>query len=368
MIRESSLAAHTLYADLFDRCIDESTRSILETNGSVIIRQFKNKEGLSREFYYYNSYKKGPDAKKSSKYIGEVGDPNVEKIIKDFERLKIQDKERKEIVRSLVAFGFGRPNPISGLLLEQMEKEGVFRLGAVLVGTCAFQTYGPLLGFHSATNHAITSDLDIASFRSISIHVQDETIPLIDILKSVDQSFRAVPHENDRALSSFYVNDRGFKVDVLSAHRGSDDYMGRPVKMPSLGGTEAEPLRYLDFAIYKPVQAIALYGKGISVKVPDPARYAVHKMIISTQRRGDGSADAKKRKDILQSKSILTILHKRGESESIMNSFKEAWERGPKWKSSLVKSSFFFKDEEKKLIPSFILKEASRNGNDDFGL
>lgn len=40
----------------------------------------------------------------------------------------------------------------------------------------------------------------------------------------------------------------------------------------------------LDFCLYKPIPTIALWEAGIPVVIPQPARFAVHKLIL-TQRR-----------------------------------------------------------------------------------
>lgn len=54
--------------------------------------------------------------------------------------------------------------------------------------------------------------------------------------------------------------------------------------MPALGGASADPLRFLDFLIYEPVRAVLLHKSGISVIVPAPERYAVHKLIVASRR------------------------------------------------------------------------------------
>ncbi len=56
-----------------------------------------------------------------------------------------------------------------------------------------------------------------------------------------------------------------------------------PADLPALG-TGAQPLRFLDYLIYHEQPAAILYGSGALVNVPDPARYAWHKLIISQRR------------------------------------------------------------------------------------
>ena len=63
-----------------------------------------------------------------------------------------------------------------------------------------------------------------------------------------------------------------------------------PKSYPRLN-TDAQPLRFLDFLIRDPEPTVILHGPGIYVHVPAPARYAVHKLIVS-HRRPDGVCKA----------------------------------------------------------------------------
>jgi len=49
-----------------------------------------------------------------------------------------------------------------------------------------------------------TGDVDIAQFKDISVFVEDNTPPVLNILKEVDSSFRAIPHVVDgRRVTSY---------------------------------------------------------------------------------------------------------------------------------------------------------------------
>jgi hypothetical protein len=71
---------------------------------------------------------------------------------------------------------------------------GVFRLRSVLVGTVAYQSYPAILGTKLSNALLQTSDVDIAQFTSISVAVGDQTLPMLEVLRSVDKTFREVPH------------------------------------------------------------------------------------------------------------------------------------------------------------------------------
>ena len=115
--------------------------------------------------------------------------------------------------------------------------------------------------------------------------------------------------------------------------------MGSPLAMPALGGAAAQPLRFLDYLIYRPVRSVVLHGPGVAVQVPSPERYAVHKLMISNKRRDDGTGQAKARKDLLQAGEILEALVMVGRHHVVAPAFEEAWIRGPKWRQLIERGS-----------------------------
>jgi hypothetical protein len=75
-----------------------------------------------------------------------------------------------------------------------------------------------------------------------------------------------------------------------------------------------------------------LHGPGIYVQVPTPERYAVHKLILALDRPvGIGKRD----KDLGQAARLLEVLAERRPDE-LRHVWEEAYERGPKWRKSLL--------------------------------
>jgi hypothetical protein len=112
----------------------------------------------------------------------------------------------------------------------------------------------------------------------VSVAIGDSTPPVLDVLKEVDKTFRAVPHVVDGRRVTSYAAKGGLRVDFLTPNEGKET--GRPQALPALR-TDAQPLRFLDYLIHDPEPAVILHGAGIHVYVPAPARYAVHKLIVS---------------------------------------------------------------------------------------
>ncbi len=146
-----------------------------------------------------------------------------------------------------------------------------------------------------------TDDIDIAQFEDISVAVNDQTRSVLDTLKEVDDTFRAMPTFHGAHVTSYKAKG-GLGVEFLTPNKGPDT--DKPRRLPALQ-TDAQPLRFLDILIHEPEQAVVLHGAGVLVLVPSPQRYAVHKLIIYRRRRQDS---VKRDKDVQQAEALLCTL------------------------------------------------------------
>jgi hypothetical protein len=124
----------------------------------------------------------------------------------------------------------------------------------------------------------------------------------------------------------------GLRVEFLTPNEGSDEEMGHPIPLPALGGAAGEPLRFLDYLIHEPVRTIILHKGGIPVFVPQPQRYAIHKMIVATRRR---AGESREKKDLRQANEIALALLETKRQYDLIEAFEEAERRGPHWKKAL---------------------------------
>ena len=177
-----------------------------------------------------------------------------------------------------------------------------------------------------------TGDVDIAQFTNVSVAVDDRTAPMLDVLESVDETFRAVPHMHDGRRSVTYRAADGVRVDFLTPNEGRET--DKPRRLPALG-TDAEPLRFLDLLIHAPEPAVLLHDVGIYVLVPAPERYAVHKLIVARRRAGPGNA--KRPKDLHQAEALLDRLVEARPAE-LRDVWREAEGRGAKWSGLMLTS------------------------------
>ncbi|WP_407170732.1 GSU2403 family nucleotidyltransferase fold protein [Bradyrhizobium sp. ORS 111] len=316
-----SLVAQTTYAELLERTATAAFRDAFADNGS-----FTAKSINGRKYWYFQT---GAGAERSQRYVGPETPDLLERITRHKE-VREDERERRALVSTLVrSFGFPRPIPEIGDVIAALAKAGVFRLRGVLVGTIAYQTYAAMLGVRLSAGSLQTGDVDIAQFKNVSVAVEDSTPPVLDVLKEVDKSFRAVPHVADGRRVTSYAAKGGLRVDFLTPHQGRET--GRPQKLPALN-TDAQPLRFLDFLIREPEPAVVLHGTGIYVHVPAPARYAVHKLIVS-RRRPEGFA--KRDKDLRQAEALLAAVAEKRPHE-MKSAWEEAFARGPKWRQLML--------------------------------
>ncbi len=208
--------------------------------------------------------------------------------------------------------------------------QGIVRSGSVPAARCAHR-HARLSMLCWASGHPPagrqserTADLDLAQDYGIAVALNDRLDrPLLAVLRSVEPQFAPVPTLDPVQASASYARPGGYRVDVLTTNRGRE--YDQTVELPPLR-TAARSLRFLDFLLKESLDATVLVDAGVLVKVPAPARYAIHKLIVA-QRRSD---QAKVRKDFLRAESLLDHLAVR-DPFRLRDTWQEASARGKKW-------------------------------------
>lgn len=321
------LAYRTMFAELVQRSLDASFETDFSIAGNFVRVPVKG-----RNYWYFEQ----TQPKKTRKYVGPADDPDIAKRVEAFQEIKGDLRARRRLVSSLTRdAGLAAPDRFTGDIVEAMGNAGIFRLRGLLVGTVAFQTYAGLLGVRLPGASLQTGDADFAQHYSVSSSLEDTLPPVLDILKAIDPSFRAIPHRLDPARVTQFENAARYKVEFLTPNRGSDDYADRASLMPALGGASAQPLRFLDFLIQEPVRTVMLHRSGVPVVVPSPQRYAVHKLIVASRRQSDAGSAAKREKDIQQASLLIEALGETRRGDDLAEAFTEAWNRGPNWRAAI---------------------------------
>ena len=345
--RRLPIGVQTLFSDLEQRARDADFTETFDRGGRFL-KRLKQKR-----YYWYFQRRDG--AKVVEKYVGPFTNPEITKRVAEFTALKNDFKERRSMLRALVAGGLPVSEPMSGSVIDAMCRAGFFRLRGVLVGSTAFQCYSGVLGVRLADATLRTADADFAQFYAIAQQIDDKMPPMIDVLRGVDTTFREIPHLSDSRASTKFINDAAFKVEFLTPNRGSDDYQGKASPMPTLGGASADPLRYLDFLIHHPINSLVLHEAGVPVTIPAPERFAVHKLLFS-HNRADRS---KSNKDIAQ---VSAIIHAMADLRSVdlSEAWQVAWQRGPAWSANLTKGLSMLDDATRDALASAVVKGAGR--------
>ena len=313
-----ALVMQTTYAELVQRCAATAFRDAFTEDGAFTSKTIKGK----RYWYFQQSSNKG----RVQRYVGPET-PDLLEHISQHKQSRDDERERRALVSTLVrSFALQRPVPEIGNIIAALAKAGIFRLRGVLVGTAAYQTYSAMLG--ARLSMLQTGDVDIAQFKNVSVAVGEKTLPVLEVLKEIDKTFRPIPHINDERNATSYITKGGLGVDFLTPNEGPDTDV--PQRLPAFQ-TDAEPLRFLDYLIHNPEPAVVLHDAGVFVLVPAPERYAVHKLIVS-RRRPAGTA--KQEKDLKQSAALLELLAQKRPYE-LKAVWKEAFQRGKTWRQLL---------------------------------
>jgi hypothetical protein len=318
------LAAQTIYAELVDLCALDEFDAAFPPNGSFVPVTVKG-----RRYWYYQYGATDATGRQPRKYVGPDNETTA-KLVARHGAIKSSYRQRRSHIAALRRYGMLSPPDETGKILRGLAAAGVFRLRASVIGTVAYQTYGGILGVRLPSPTMQTADLDLAQSRAISVAIaEDEQTPtFLDILQKIEPSFRAVPNLHSPNTAATYVNSRDYRVELLTDNRGPDSE--RPTPLPALR-THAKPLRFLDYLLADAIRAVVLWDGGVLVNVPQPERYAVHKLIVAERRTANA---AKRAKDLYQASSLFDALAEH-RAHDLAAAWNEAYGRGPQWRKHL---------------------------------
>ena len=332
-MRRLSPETQTLYAELMEQLTAiEARRSIGNLKGCFTTKEVKG------DTYYYFQYSNLNGVARQV-YVGRKS-PALDKLVQRFKDEKDLFKPDVEHVKKLCAQikagGAITSDSSTARVIKSLADSGVFRLNSVLVGTQAFSVMGTMLGVHWGT-HVKTHDIDIATSKRIDIVVPEIKPDVPDTLEKLELGFLPVPSLNPKTPStSFKVRGSTLMVDILTPSAGESE---KPVFVASLN-TSAQPLRFLDYLIAGFEKGAVVNNEGVLVNIPNPARYAFHKLIISQER--SIAMHSKTEKDIAQAASIFAILAEDRPGDLLI-AFEDIGKHGKRWVSNLSKGQGLLK-------------------------
>jgi hypothetical protein len=224
--------------------------------------------------------------KRREVYLGAPDDPAVQARVTALrERINAANAAIAR-VRLLARAGFATVNRKTYATLASLHNHGIFRAGALLIGSHAYGALLNALGVR-AVPYA-TEDVDIARREALAI---SGAPVLLQMLRETGIQFFEVPQLDHRSPSTSFAEPGGsrLKVDLLVPSKG-EDYPTIPV--PELAA-HATGLPYLAYLLGTSQQVPLLSPHGVvMVRVPVPERYAIHKLIVSQLReKTSGKSD-----------------------------------------------------------------------------
>ena len=165
-------------------------------------------------------------------------------------------------------------------VIRALADAGVFGVGGVLVGSYAFQVLGNLLGLQWPSAAWRTQDVDIAGHILVAVPALEADVP--KALESLQMGFVPVPQlDSKQPSTSFRVRGKQLRVDLITP--GSDRDVN-PVIIPRFNAAAA-PIKFLSLVMREAQPAVAVEGTTATlVVVPTPARFALHKLLVSQTR------------------------------------------------------------------------------------
>lgn len=330
-MRPLPVTTQTAYAELLDQLLAlDAHRSIGHAPGAFVAKTIKGRAYL---YFQYST----PGGTTGQAYIGpksEALDAVVARFAAEREAVR-EDRERiEELAAVLRAGGAAATDAASARVLAALADAGVFKLGAVLVGTHAFLALGNLLGVRWEGASARTEDVDIGVARVLEVAVPPGDADVPRAIERLEMGFLPVPGFSPKdASTSFKVRGRGLRVDLVTP--GDRARSGKPLHVGRFNAAAA-PVRYLELALEDTQPAAVVNGGGVLVAVPHPARFALLKLLVAQDR--PSAFQTKADKDVVQAVQLIEALEELRPGE-----MRIAWRatraRGKGWATALERGA-----------------------------
>jgi len=324
------LETQTILAELLEHLRGaEFVRSFSDIDGTFTARQ---RGGLT---YWYFRTTGGVGSLVKDFYIG----PDNEKtqaLIESYQAGRPAAEAKAERIKRLSAMlrvsGVSLTDRDATHILKEFSEAGVFRLGGILIGTHAFRAIGNALAviWPAALK---TSDLDFGAFaRRVDLGILQTPQTMAHIPKAIEAlgmgfvpSPRITLKRREERSTSFFIPGKDWSIDLLTAQMGAN--REDPIEIPRFG-TYAQPLTFMDYLLEQSMDAVIIGPTAVLVRVPEPARFAVHKLLVASNRGPQAALKADK--DRLQAALLMSCLEQEWPGNLTLAA-EAALARGPSW-------------------------------------
>ncbi len=295
------LETQTLYAEFLALLLANAAhRSIGQVPGCFTTKTVKG------DTYLYFQYS-DPGGQSRQVYIGKKT-PALDQIVLQFQQERSDVEAETARIQRLCAqlrVGGALPtDPAPARILKAFADAGVFALGGVLVGTHAFTMLGNVLGVRWSEAFLRTQDVDVATDSNLRVALPNLQADVPKLLDSLQMGFLPVPPlDRKHPSTSFKVRGKSLRVDFVTPQRRARE--GMPVFI-SRFNVAAQPLPHVEYLLEQYQPAGVVNGGGVLVNVPNPARYALHKILVSRSRPVTGHT--KTEKDLRQAAQVIDVL------------------------------------------------------------
>jgi hypothetical protein len=279
MFNRLSLPTQTVIAELIGEArYLESSRKLGMQGGSFSKKSIK---GTCQYYFKYYNF----SGKRKECYIGPDSDTTllfIKKYKEGVEHFLEEKKRVRELTKMVIAGGGVVFDRSTYSIIEALGNQGIFRSGGVLIGTQAFVAICNLLAINPTGTGMKTHDIDIVRDKHISVAAGNNPTSVLDTLETLNMGFTPIPPFNHKDQPTSYRSKAGISIDFLVPMIGK--HKTGAVKISAFG-VHAQPLRYLDYLIEGTTQApVSSNSKTVLVVVPDPSRFAFHKLIVASKR------------------------------------------------------------------------------------
>ena len=299
----------------------ELGRSIAKLPGG-----FAMKTVGARGYWYYQV--KQPNGQPQQIYVGPDDAPTRAMMAEHANPQKRSEQSALvRMARAAIEYGCAEIPLKHARVIERLGDYGFFGAGGILVGTHSFLAYQNHFGVRW-TAGAFTLDLDFAhAGKNLSIalpsNLKFDGKAAIDSLK-----LGFIPVQSNTTFKK--PDEPDFDLDFLTTvgRAGSE-----PVYLPALNLT-LQPLKFMELSLEDPMRATLLTRNGpVVVNVPQPHRFALHKLIVHGER--PMAQRVKANKDLAQAGALIDYLLD-NDGDELIRIWEDVVGRGPGWARRLL--------------------------------
>ena len=268
------------------------------------------KKRINGEEYYYLRYRRGD--KVTDEYIGkEIPSELLEKL----QKRKAIEKKLKE-VREAIKFLTHSQREIGGIELTEplkeflriMTKEKMWNEGIEIVGAWCFALYQKFLPIRKYPLKTV----DIL----IPYPYKGKAFNLSDYLKQLGFEEHINPDH------SVYYTGFGIKIEFLAPQLGKG--RGESPFIRKLG-ISPQMLRFMNLLFMESFELSI--SKGIKVRVPAPAAFMLHKILIADRRKESGKMEKDLRQAIYTAEFILKTPSEYQKLINLVSEIPRSWKK-----------------------------------------